>query len=294
MKNLIKILLIVALAPIAISCEPEYPTPTPVSAHDPLTGKPRVLPKINVMAIHASPNAGTANLAVDNTPVAGTDLNFGQKFPAIPAIYSNAIDAGSRQIRVRAGNTSLLSTRQLLNGGTNHSFFVIGRGGVTATTRADRLRLIELLNETLPALPTGTPNTAHVRFFNFGLVTPTPADAPTTTTLPGISLRIDAASPVTAAPAGGFFLAPSATFPASAANTRNYAATTTAFTAFTVPAVGSAGNDYLIDVVRSNNGNVILNDVLVKLVAGRVYTLAMIGSDDPAEQAYQLLIITHR
>jgi hypothetical protein len=293
MNNLIKILSVVFLASIAISCEPEYPTPTPVSAHDPLTGKPRVSPKINIMAIHASPNAGTTNLAVDNSPVAGTDLNFGQKFPAT-GVYSNAIDAGSRQIRVRAGNTSLLSTRQLLNGSSNHSFYVIGRGGVTASTRADRLRLIELLNETLPAIPTGTPNTAHVRFYNFGLVTPTPADAPTTTTLPGIAIRIDAASSVTTAPAGGFFLAPSATFPASAANTRNYAATTTAFTAFTVPAVGSAGNDYLLDVVRANNGNVILNDIPLKLVAGKVYTLAMIGSDDPAEQAYQLLVIIHR
>jgi hypothetical protein len=286
-------LLVILLGTVTIACEPEYPTPTPVSAHDPLTGKPRVAPKANIMAIHASPNAGTVNLAVDNATVAGTDLTFAQKFPST-GVYSNAIEAGSRQIRVQSGTTSLLSTRPFLNGSSNSSFFVIGRGGVTASSRADRLRLIELLNESIPALPTGTPNTAHVRFFNFGLIVPTPADAPTSTTLSGISLQIDAASAITTPPGGGFFLSPAATFPASSANTRNYAATTTTFTAFTVPNVGAAGNDFLLDVVKASDGTVVVNDIALNLVAGKVYTLALIGSDDPAEQAYQLLVITHR
>ncbi|GEM_PF-4004715 len=283
----------ILLAFAVISCDPEYPTPTPASTLNPVTGKPAGFPNANIMAIHASPNAGAVTLSVDNSAVDGSSISFGQKFPAA-GVYSSAVPAGSRQIRVVSGTTSVLSTRPFLNGNTNHSFFAIGRAGITSSSRADRLRLIELSNESLPALPVGTPNTAHVRFFNFGLVTPTPADAPTTTTLAGISLKIDAASPITAAPGGGFFLAPAATFPASAANTRAYAATTTTFTAFTVPAVGAGGNDYLLDVVQSTNGNIILDDISIKLVAGKVYTIALIGSNVPEEQSYQLYVITHR
>jgi hypothetical protein len=281
---------------LAVSCDPEYPTPAPASGFDPVTGKPLVFPKTNILAVHASPNgATTVNLAADNVAITGSDLTFGQKFPA-SGVYSNAIQAGSRQIRVLSGTTSLLSTRPFLNGNANHSFYVIGRSGVTLSSRADRLRLIEILNESLPSLPTGTPNTAHVRFFNFGLVQTTalPNEPATGTTLSSISLQIDAASPITTPPPGGFFLGTTATFPASSGNSRAYASTTATFTAFTVPNVGASGNDYILDVVNSSSGAVILNDVSLKLVAGKVYTLAMIGSNDATEAPYQLLVVTHR
>ncbi|MFN3840412.1 MAG: hypothetical protein ACK4RF_06875, partial [Cyclobacteriaceae bacterium] len=234
MKN---ILSLVILAGLTLSCDPEYPTPTPASGHDPVTGKDLVFPKANILAVHASPNGSTTvNLAADNVAIAGSDITFAQKFPGT-GVYSNAVKAGSRQIRVLSGGTSLLSSRPFLNGNTNHSFYVIGRSGVTLSSRADRLRLIEILNESLPAVPTSTPNTAHVRFYNFGLLqtTAAPGDPATGTTLGSISLQIDAASPITSAT--GFFLAPTATFPASSANSRAYAATTNAFTAFTVPTV---------------------------------------------------------
>ena len=290
-----RILIIVLPVLLLWSCEPEYPTPTPASSFDPITGKPLVFPKANIMAIHASPNGGTTvSLAVDNVPVTGSDITFGQKFPGT-GVYSNVVQAGSRQIRVLSGTTSLLSSRPFLNGNTNHSFFIIGRSGVTLSTRADRLRLIEVLNESLPAVPPSTPNTAHVRFFNFGLrqTTAGPNDPATNTTLGSIALQIDASSPITTPPAGGFFLSTTATFPAPSGSSRAYAATTAAFTAFTVPNVGT-DNTYILDVVNATTGAVILDNVSVTLRAGKVYTLAMIGSDDPAEASYQLLIITHR
>lgn len=292
-KYITLVILIPAL--LSWSCEPEYPTPTPIGKNDPATGKRYVLPKANIMAIHASPNGSTTvNLAVDNVPVSGSDITFGQKFPGT-GVYANVVEAGARQIRVLNGTTSLLSSRPFLNGNTNHSFFIIGRSGVTLSTRADRLRLIEVLNESLPAVPTGTPNTAHVRFFNFGLrQTTAPPDQPASnTTLGSIAIQIDNASPNTTPPSGGFFLSPTATFPASSANSRAYATTTSAFTAFTMPGVG-VDHEYLVDIVNANTGAVIVNDVTLRIRSGKVYTLAFIGSDDPSEASYRLLVITHR
>lgn len=300
----LKLYSLILLAIVAISCDPEYPTPTPASKHNPVTGKPVVFPTANVMAIHASPNAGAVTLSVDNVAVAGSSITFSEKFPAA-GFYSNAVPAGSRQIRVVSGSTSVLSTRPFLNGGTNHSFFAIGRAGVTSGN--DRLRLIESLNESLPNIPTGTPNTVHVRLLNFGLVT-------SPNTVGSIALRIDNSSP-TAAPSipgslpqfttnGTYFLASDQTFPLPAPASgqpdyrtiaKSYASTTSPFTALTVPVVGGSGNDYIVDLVTTSNGNTVLDNVNLNLVAGRVYTLALIGSNVGGdEQPYQLLVIRHR
>lgn len=290
LKNIISV---IALILLTMSCDPEYAVPTPASSHDPVTGKPIVFPKTNIMVVHASPNAATTlNLMADNVAIASTDMTVSQKFPA--SNYSNVLQAGSRQIRVLNGGTSVLSTRPLLNGSANNSFYVIGRSGVTLSSRADRLRLIEVIGESLPAVPTGTPNTAHVRFLNFGLLQTAalPNEAASGTSLGSISLQVDATSLNSAT---GFLLPTVTTFPATAANSRAYASTSVStFTAFTVPAVGGAGNNYVLDVVNSTTGAVILDNVTINIVAGKVYTLAMIGSNDGAETAYTLLKVAHR
>lgn len=298
----IKGLLVMVLALLA--CEPEYPTPYPTNEYNSITGN------ANIMFTNASPNSNTLSLAVDNAEIEATEVAFGVKYPATTG-YTTTIPAGSRNIRLLADGTSVASARSNINANTSISYFGIGRADVTTSARADRARLIEFLAESLPAVPTGTPNTAHVRLLNFGLTTAPVAPATSGGTLGSIVLRIDATSP-TAAPTipvatpastGTYFLPSDQVFPLAApaegmpdlrSLPKSYASTTSPFTALTVPTVGGAGNNFIVDVVTSSNGNIVLDDVALNLVAGRVYTLALIGSSVAEEAPYQLLVIRHR
>ncbi len=302
-KLTIKSLLVTVLALLA--CEPEYPTPYATNEYNSATGN------AGFMFTNASPNSTTLSLAVDNVELETTEVGFGVKFPAATG-YSSTIPAGSRNIRLLAPDgTSLGSVRSNINANSTSSYFGIGRADVTLAARADRARLIEFLAESLPAIPTSTPNTAHVRLLNFGLTTAPVAPATAGGTLGSIVLRIDPTSPtpappipvVTPASTGTYFLASDQVFPipAPAEGTpdlrslpKSYATTTSPFTALTVPTVGGAGNSYVVDVVTSSNGNIVMDDVALNLVAGRVYTLALIGSSVAEEGPYQLLVIRHR
>jgi len=307
-KNLtIKALAIATLALLA--CDPEYPTPAPTNKYNSATGN------ANIMFTNATVNGTTLSLAIDNTELAATETGFGVKYPATTG-YASAVPSGSRNIRLLAadGATSLASVRSLMNANATSSYFAIGRADVapTVTARADRPRLIEFLAESLPAVPVTSPNTAYVRLLNFGLTTPPVAPATSGGTLGSIALRLDASSPtpaptipvLTTAPTGTYILPSDQVFPipapaAGATDLRSlpksYASTTSPFTAFTIPAVGTGGNNYVVDVVTSSNGNVVIEDVALNLAAGRVYTLVLIGSSVPEESApYQLLVIRNR
>ena len=303
-KLTIKSLLVTVLALLA--CDPEYPTPYATNEYNSATGN------AGIMFTNASPNSTTLSLAVDNIELETTEVAFGVKFPATTG-YSSTIPAGSRNIRLLAPDgTSLGSVRSTINANSTSSYFGIGRADVTLAARADRARLIEFLAESLPAVPTSTPNTAHVRLLNFGLTTAPVAPATSGGTLGSIVLRIDATSPtpaptipvVTPASTGTYFLPSDQVFPIPApvdgtvpdlrSLPKSYASTTSPFTALTVPTVGGAGNSYVVDVVTSSNGNIVLDDVALNLVAGRVYTLALIGSSVGGEGPYQVLVIRHR
>lgn len=303
-KLTIKSLLVIVLALLA--CDPEYPTPYATNEYNSVTGN------AGFMFTNASPNSTTLSLAVDNVELEATEVAYGVKFPATTG-YSSTIPAGSRNIRLLgADNASLGSVRSNINAGSTSSYFGIGRANVTDAARADRARLIEFLAESLPAIPTNTPNTTHVRLLNFGLTAAPVAPVTTGGTLGSIVLRIDATSPTAAfavpatplAPTGTYFLPADQAFPfptvAPAEGqfdirglAKSYATTTSPFTAHTVPTVGGAGNNFVVDVVRTN-GSVVLEDIALNLVAGRVYTLALIGSGVAGEAPYQLLVIRHR
>lgn len=303
-RNLtIKSLMIAAVALLA--CEPEYPTPAPTNEYNSATGN------ASIMFINASPNSTTLSLAIDNIELEASEVAFAVKYPATTG-YATGIPSGSRNIRLLGADAaSLASVRTILNANSTSSYYGIGRADVTTAARADRARLIEFVAESMPAIPTGTPNTVHVRLLNFGLTTAPVAPVTTGGTLGSIALRIDAASPtaaptipvLTTAPTGTYFLASDQVFPIAApaegatdlrSIPKSYASTTSPFTALTVPTVGGAGNNYTVDVVTSSNGNTVLNDVALNLVAGRVYTLALVGSSVAGEAPYQLLVIRHR
>lgn len=290
MKTILKSFLLFAMA-VVTACEPEYPQPYPTSDDKDIPSNN--LSKTNILVVHASPNAEATSLQIDNVALADTELDFSEKFPAASS-YSNAVTAGSRQIRVFTRDISVLGTRANLNGGANSSFFIIGRDSVTLSQRADRLRLIESVAESLPALPTGTPNTTHLRVLNFGLRKTTLANDQTGsgTTVSNIAIQVDDTSP-TNVPTGGTVVLDSAfkAFPVTTAVSKAYAATST-FTALTLPGIDAAS--FVVDVINPSTGVAILDNVNLSLKAGKVYTLAFIGSDDPSEDAYQLLVITHR
>jgi len=290
MKTIVKSFLLFAMA-VVTACEPDYPMPYPTSGDTDIPSNN--LPKTNILVVHASPNAETTNLLIDNVELADSELDFSEKFPAA-TFYSNAVTAGARQVRVFTRDISVLSTRANLNGGANSSFFIIGRDSVTLSSRADRLRLIESVAESLPALPTGTPNTTHLRVLNFGLRKTTLANdqAGSGTTVSNIAVQVDDSSP-TNVPTNGTVVLDSAykTFPITTAVSKAYAATST-FTALTLPGIDAT--NFIVDVINPATGVVILDNVNLSLKAGKVYTLAFIGSDDPSEDAYQLYVITHR
>lgn len=317
LKNILSIL---ALVILTMSCDPEYPTPTPSSGHDPVTGKPIVFPKINTMYFNASPNSpANLGIAVDNEPLSGVALSFGSKFPAAVGYNNTLVQAGFRQFRLldAAGDFFNNSTDPAvyitqrstlsLNGGSFNSYFLIGRAGVTSGSTS--LRLIGISDgSSLPTLPTGTPNTAHVRFLNFA-----PGG-------PEVAILVDAAS---ANPAPGnstaFFITPATVLPipppetvtppasAPTQKTRKYnelsrvvpttasatnSSSFTGFSAFTMPAVGNI--DYTVDVIQNNAaGTILVNDKPLTLRAGKVYTLVLVGSTTDAV-AYDLIVIEHR
>ena len=161
-KLTIKSLMIGALALLA--CEPEYPTPYVNNQYNSTTTF------TGFMLVNMSEGSTALTMAVDNeTPVAATEVDYTERYPVTSGYNSNTIRSGSRNIRVFQGGTSLVSTRSNLNGGASNSYYVIGRAAITSSLRSDRVRLFESLGESLPAVPTGTPNTAHVRLMNFGL-----------------------------------------------------------------------------------------------------------------------------
>jgi hypothetical protein len=306
-KILIKSLMVGVLALVA--CDPEYPTPYVTNEYNSNTNY------AGFMFVNLAQNTTALTMAVDNgEPLIASEVDYTERYPLTSGYNSNTIRAGARNIRIFQAGTSLVSTRSNLNAGANSSFYVIGRADVTNAQRSDRARLFESLGESLPAIPTSTPNTVHVRLMNFGLTTAPIPPSTSGGTLGSIALRIDATS-VNAAPTipatlpsfttnGTYFLPDAQVFPiaAPAASTdpdwrtlaKSYANATSPFTALTVPAVGGAGNDYIVDVVTSSNGNVVIDNVALNLVAGRVYTLALIGSSVGSEQPYQLLVIRHR
>jgi hypothetical protein len=296
-KNIIiKSLVITAVA--LFGCDPEYPMPVSTNPYSAVTGF------AGFMLVNVSQNSSPLTLSVDNgEKIVATEVEYTERYPASNGYNTNTIRAGSRNIRIIQADTSLVSLRSNLNSGSSNSYYVIGRANIpTTSTRGDRARLIESLGESLPAIPVGL-NTTHVRLLNFGL---------TASTLGSIALRIDPTSP-TAAPAlpGPTTTATTSTYllpadqvfpiPAPAVGAvdlrsipKSYASTTSPFTSYTVPVVGGAGNNYVVDVVTSSNGNVVLDNVALNLVSGRVYTLALIGSNQGGEQPYQLLVIRHR